>query len=141
MSSSARSWNFLERLTAPPPRRPIAQGHLTTTGPQDADWILSFIQTMTMLEVSFQFPCEQIHAGVSTWLDMFWQRPTNQLSTGLSEFTVNQTPHPPRLVFETRAKCQDIVARFKDDGTHTIVPLAISTPQYRCFPVTRRPRN
>ena len=94
---------------------------LMTTGIPDADLMPSRTQMMKMLEVPSYF---SFHVNKSTlgWLlgsRKSGQRPTYQLSLDPSGFIVSA-----RLVFETRAKCQDFVARYKDDG----VPYEVDSP-------------
>ena len=71
-----------------------------------------------------QSPCEQCHTGVSAWLQKFLATtnvPTPKMPVRVpckTGFT------SARLVFETRAKCQDFVTRLKDDG----LPYAVGYP-------------
>ena len=109
---------YLDRVLTPQPLGPLgpmAQDLLTMTGTQDADLMLSLNpdDENARSAVVLHFPCEQIHAGVSTWFESSGQRPTYQLSTLQNRFPLLQTR---TLVLETRAKCQDFVARYKDDG-------------------------
>ena len=93
----------------------MARGRLLTiTGIQDADLILSPAQRMKMLEAPscFAFHVNNIttaNASASSKLTRI-HRKTGSLSA--------------RLVFETRAKCQEFVPRCKDDGT----PFEVDSP-------------
>ena len=62
---------YQDWLMALPPQGPMAQDHLETTGTQDADLILSNPDDENARAL-LQFPCEQVHAGVSIWLEKFW---------------------------------------------------------------------
>ena len=105
---------------APQPQGPMAQdlttdrntrrGLGTFSNPDDA-----------RSAVFLQFPCEQFHAGVSTWLDAFVA--TTKISVNNMPIRVHLKTGSlsARLVFETRAKCQDFVARFKDDDFSYVV--------------------
>ena len=74
--------------------------------------------------VLLQFPCEQCHAGVSTWLNKFLATtdiPAHNIPTRIHCKTGSLSA---RLVFETRSRCQDFVSRFKDDG----LPCTVESP-------------
>ena len=61
---------YQDMLMAPQTQCPMAQGHLTTAGTQDADLILSQTQIMKVLEVPSYciFLAKQCHAGAPAWL-------------------------------------------------------------------------
>ena len=66
--------------------------------------------------VLLRFPCEQCDAGVSARLKKSLTTanvPTANMPVRIHCKTGTASA---RLVFETRTKCQDFVARFKDDG-------------------------
>ena len=110
---------------------PMAQDHLKTTGTQDADLILSRTQMMKMLEVPSYFSfhaCEQIHAGVSTWLDKFFATTNIPASNRPIRIHCKTCSLSARFVFETRAKCKYFVARYKDDGLPYEVDSLFATP-------------
>ena len=66
-----------------------------------------------------RFLCEQCHAGVSAWLKK------TLVPTDLPEgIHCKAGTTSARLVFETRARCQEFVARFKDDG----LPCSVCSP-------------
>ena len=65
--------------------------------------------------VLLRFPCERYHNGVAIWINNLWENPTCK-PTNLSEYIAKQVLVSARLVFETRAKCQDFAVRYKDDG-------------------------
>ena len=66
--------------------------------------------------VLLQFPCEQIHAGVPTWTDKVWATSNIPAFNRPVRIHCKTGSQSARLVFETRAKCQDFVARHNDDG-------------------------
>ena len=110
------------KLMALQPQGPMAQGQLTTTGTQDVDLIPSPAQRMNMHEVlfCFDFHVNNITQECPLGSKSSGQRPKHQLSTSLRK----TGSLPARLVFETRAKCQDFVARYKDDG----IPYEVDSP-------------
>ena len=55
---------------------------------------------------------------------IFGMNPTCQPTVDLLQSIVNQVPRRSGLFFESRAKYQDFVARYKDDG----IPFAINSP-------------
>ena len=63
-----------------------------------------------------QFPCEQVHAGVSTWFDKFLATADIPAANKPIEIHCKTGSRSARLVFETRARCREFVVRFKDDG-------------------------
>ena len=127
---------YLDRLTAPQPRGPMAQEHLTTTGTQDADLILFQTQTMKMLEVP---SCSSFHVNKFTQECVLGsissgQRPTYQLSIGLSEFIVKQAPYPPSLYLKQKPNVKTLWHDTWMLVSHTrlIVPFPIPAPRYWC---------
>ena len=58
------------------------------------------------------------------WINNMWENQTFQSFINQSEFIAKQDPYTARLAFETGAKCQDFVARYKDDG----IPCEIDSP-------------
>ena len=109
------------------PQGPMARGHLTTTGTQDVDLILSQSPEDEHAQSAvffYSFHVNNTRAGACTWIGNIWARANipsynkpirNHCKTGgLSA----------RLVFETRAKCQDFVDQYKDDG----IPYEVDSP-------------
>ena len=76
--------------------------------------------------VLIQFPCEQCHAGRSTWLNKFFAT-TNIAAHNMPTIHCKTGSVSARIVFETRSKCQDFVARFKDD----VLPYTVDSPYCR----------
>ena len=103
------------------PLGPMARGLLTTTGTQGLDLILSQAQKTNVHEVPFFY---SFHLN-NTTLECLpgsrssGQRPTHQPLSKPTRIHC-KTASLTRLVFETRAKCQDFVARYKDDGIHQV---------------------
>ena len=91
-----------------------ASGGSGLASSQDADLILS--RTRWRKCFLLHFLCEQIHAGVSTWLKKFWATTNALASNKPTRIHCKTGSLSARLVLETRAKCQDFVARYKDDG-------------------------
>ena len=54
------------------PTGPMARGLLTTTGTQDVGLIPFPEDEHARSAVLLRFPCEQHHAGLSTWFEKFW---------------------------------------------------------------------
>ena len=108
------------------PSGPMCRGLLTTTGTQDVDLIPLAAQWMNMHEVPFcfDFHVSNVTLECSNWLEKFWA------TTNAPDFNKPMRIHcktdslSARLVFETRAKCQDFVARYIDDG----IPHAVDSP-------------
>ena len=67
-----------------------------------------------------QFPCEQFHAGVSTWFDKFLATADIPAANRPIKIHFKRGSRSARLVFETRAKCREFVVRFKDDGVQCL---------------------
>ena len=61
--------------------------------------------------VLLQFPCEQFHADVSSWLKKFLPTTDIPASNRLIRIHCKTGSLSARLAFEIRAKCQDFVAR------------------------------
>ena len=69
------------------------------------------------IAVQLHFQRQQFHAGVSIWLEKFWATTNQPFSHKPTKIHCKAGSVSVRLVFETRAKCQDVVALYKDDGT------------------------
>ena len=67
-----------------------------------------------------RFICEQRHACVSAWLE---KKPSLR-PICRKESTAKQEPHQLNSHFETRARCQEFVARYEDDG----LSLSVNSP-------------
>ena len=112
-SDSARSWNILGHGNGS-----TAAGSLGSHGPGSSDDSRKTrrrLDTFSSPEdekarsaVLLRFPCEQYHKG--------WERSNMPAYNKPIRIHCKAGSVSPRLVFETRTKCQDFVARYKDDG-------------------------
>ena len=68
--------------------------------------------------VLLRFPCEQYHTGITNWINNLWETSNipacNKLVCKTGSLSV-------RLVFETRAKCQDFMTPFCNVTTNIAV--------------------
>ena len=74
-----------------------------------------------------RFPWEQYHTGIANWIDSVCEKSNIPVSHKPVRILCKAGSVSARLVFETRAKCQDFVARCKDDGILvklTVLPAA-----------------
>ena len=78
-----------------------------------------------------RFPCEQYHTGISNWINNLWEKSNIPTYNKPVRIHCKACSVSARLVFETRAKCQDFVARFGDDG----IPCEIDSPFCNAKPV------
>ena len=141
-SGSARSWNLLGQ----------ADGSIAALchGPGSSDENRNTRRRLDTFSnpddenarsaVMLQFPCEQSHAGVSVWLGKFWATTNVPSFNRLVRIHCKRGSQSARVVFETRAKCQDFVARYKDDGILYEVksPFAISAQSWCVNPNRHR---
>ena len=97
------------------PRGPVA--HLKKAGIQDGDTNLDDENARSA--VLLRFLCEQCHAGMSAWIKGALG-PTDLLD----RIHCNTGTTSAQLVFETRAKRQEFVARFRDVG----LPYSVDSP-------------
>ena len=99
----------------------VAQGHLTTAGTQDADLILSQTQIMKMPEVPFYCSSRVNNSMLACLLGSLTEHATPNMPVRIHWKTGSTFA---RLVLKLRAKCQEIVARFNDDGR----PCTVDSP-------------
>ena len=126
---SARSWNLLGRSDGS-----TATGSLVSHGPGSSgdvrntrprlDTFSSTEDEQSSSAVLLLFPCEQYHKGITKWIDNLWEESNMPAYNKPVRIHCKAGSVSVRLVFETRAKCQDFIARFKDDG----IPYAIDSP-------------
>ena len=76
--------------------------------------------------VLLRFPCEQYHKGITKWIDNLWEESDMPAYNKPVTIHCKAGSTSVRPVFETRAKCQDFIARYKDDG----IPYTINSPFY-----------
>ena len=126
ISGSARSWPSVEQVdgsTAAGPHGPGSSDDNRNTR-RRLDTLSSTEDEQSRSAVLLRFPCEQYHKGITKWIDNLWEE------TNMPTFNKPVRIHckagsvSVRLVFETRAKCQDFIARYKDDG----IPYATNSP-------------
>ena len=120
-SGSARSWNILGHSDGF-----TATGSLGSHGPGSSDDNRSTrrrLDTFSSPEdeharsvVLQRFPFERCREGVSAWINNFWATTNVPALSKPTRIHCKTGSLSARLVFETRAKCQDFVARKKDDG-------------------------
>ena len=129
-SGSARSWNMLGQSNGS-----TATGSLGSHGPGSSDdsrstrrqtLILSLVPKINRHEVPFYYDSlrEQYHKGITIWINNLWERSNMPAYNKPVRIHCKAGSVSVRFVFETRAKCQDFVARYKDD----CIPYAIDSP-------------
>ena len=128
-SDSARSWNILGHS-----KGSTAAGSLGSHGPGSSDDSRNTrrrLDTFSSPEdeqarsaVLLRFPCEQYHKGITKCINNLWEESNMQAFKKPVRIHCKAGSVSVRLVFETRAKCQDFVARYRDDG----IPNAIDSP-------------
>ena len=74
--------------------------------------------------VLLRSPCEQYHKGITKWIDNLWEESNVPAYNKPVRIHCKAGSVLVRLVFETRAKCQDFIARYKDDA----ISYAINSP-------------
>ena len=119
----------VNRLTAPQPQGPMAHGHLMATETQDEDLIHSPAPKMNnpVGPFYYDFLANNTTKGLQKWIDNLWAESNVPACNKPVRIHCKAGSVSVRLVFETRAKCQDFIARYKDDG----IPYAINSP-FRC---------
>ena len=121
---SARSWNMLGQSNGSPAsvtRGSHGQGHPMTIGIRDVDLILFKPWRRTCTECLLL----TVHMWtIPHWDCSVWEKQTFQSTKKPVRIHCKGGSVSARLVFETRAKCQDFVARYKDDG----ISYEIDTP-------------
>ena len=128
-SDSARSWNILGHSNGS-----TAAGSLGSHGPGSSDDSRNTRRRLDTFSgpedeqarsaVLQRFPCEQYHKGITKWINNIWEE------SNMPAFNKPVRNHckagsvSVRLVLETRAICQDFLARYEGDG----IPYAINSP-------------
>ena len=126
---SARSWNMLGQSNGS-----TATGSLGCHGPGSSDDNRNTRRRLDTFSgpeaeqarsaVLLRFPCEQYHKGITKWINNLWAESNMPAYNKPVRIHCKAGSVSVRLVFETRAKCQDFVARYKDDG----IPYEIDSP-------------
>ena len=123
VSGSAQSWSSVEQVDGrrvPWPgssddNRNTRRRLVTLFSPEDEQ---------PCSAVFLRFPCEQYNKGITKWIDNLWEESNMPVCNKVVRIDCKAGSLSVRLVFETRAKCQDFVTRYKDDG----IPYAINSP-------------
>ena len=128
-SSSARSWNMLGQSTGS-----TATGSLGSHGPGSSDDnrntrrrldpSLSPEDEHARRAILLRFRCEQYHTWITKWIHNLFEESNMPADNRPVTIHCPAGSTSVRLVFESRAKCQDFVVRKKDDG----IPYAINSP-------------
>ena len=79
--------------------------------------------------VLLRFPCEQYHTGITNWINNLWEKSNIPAYNKPVRIHCKAGSVSARLVFETRAKCQDFVARYKEDGFPLKLTVLSATPK------------
>ena len=105
----------LNKLTAPQPQGPMAQGHLMTTEitRRRLDPPSNTEDEQSRSAVLFRFPCEQYHKGITKWIDNLWEESSMPAYDKPVRIHCKAGSVSFRLVFATRGKCQDTICRKK----------------------------
>ena len=122
---------YLDIVTAPQPLGPLgpmAQGHLMTVEILGVDLILSQAPKMNKHEVPSYYGshANNTQNGITIWINNLWEESNMPAYSELVRNNCKAGSVSVRLAFETGAKCQDFVARYKDDG----IPYEINNPFY-----------
>ena len=88
-----------------------AQGHLMTIDTQD-EGLTSPEDEQARSAVLLRFPCEQYHQGITMWINDLWEKSNMPADNKPVIIHCKAGSVSARFVFETRAKCQDFVARY-----------------------------
>ena len=128
---------YSDMVMAPQPlglSGPMALGHLMTTEIQDEDLIRSQAPKMNKHEVPSCYgsrannTTKELRSGSI----IFWEESNMPACNKPVRICCKAGSVSVRLVFETRAKCHDFIARYKDDGilmqltVPSAVPIQIS---------------
>ena len=128
VSGSARSWPTLEQVdgsTAAGSHGPESSDDNRNTR-RRLDPSSSAGDEQSRSAVLFRFPCEQYLKRTTKWIDTLWEESDMLACNKPVRIHCKAGSVSVRRVFETRGKCQDFVARYKDDG----IPYAINSPFY-----------
>ena len=118
---SARCWSMLGHSNGS-----TGTGSLGSHGPESSDDNRNTRRRLDTLSspedeqarsaVLLRFPCEQYHEGITKWINNLWEESNMLADKKTVTIHCKAGSVSARLVFKTKAKCQDIVARYKDDG-------------------------
>ena len=126
VSGSARSWPSGEQVdgsTAAKSHGPGSSDDNRNTR-RRLDTLSSPEDEQSRSAFFLRFPCEQYHKGITKSIDNLWEESNMPTCNKLVRIHCKAGSVSVRLVFETRAKRQDRIPRYKDDG----IPHAINSP-------------
>ena len=126
VSGSAGSWPSLEQVdgsTAAGSHGPGSSNENRSTR-RRLDISSSPADEHARSSVLLRFSCEQHHAGITKWINTLWERSNIPADNKPVTIHCQAGSMSVRLVFGIRGKCQDFVARYKDDG----IPYEIDSP-------------
>ena len=126
VTCSARSWPSLEQVDgsiAAGSHGPGSSDDNRNTG-RRLDTSSSPEDEHARSAVLLRFPCEQFHKGITKWINNLWEASNMSAHNKPVRIHCKAGSMSVRLVFESRSKCQDFVARYKDDG----IPYEIDSP-------------
>ena len=131
---SARSWNMLGQSTSS-----TATGSLGSHGPGSSDdnWnprrtldtSSSTADEHARSAVLQRFPCEKYHIGITNWINTLCEKANILADNRPVTIHCKAGSTSVRLVFESRAKCQDFVVRFQDNGIPMRLTVPVATPK------------
>ena len=126
VSGSARSWPLVGQVdgsTAAGSHGPGSSDDNRNTR-RRLDTFSSPEDEQARSAILLRFPCEQFHKGITKWINNLCEESNMPAYKKPVRIHCKAGSLSARLVFETRAKCQDFVARYKDDG----IPYEINSP-------------
>ena len=99
---------------------PVAQAHLMTIDKQDEGLIRSQAPKINKHEVPSYCGSRANNTtkGITKWTNNLWEESNMPAYNKLVRIHYKAGSVSVSRVFETRAKCQDFIARYKDDGIH-----------------------
>ena len=118
VSDSAKSWPSLERVdgsTAAGSHRPGSSDDNRSTR-RRVDTFSSPEDEQSRSAVLLRFECAQYHKSFTKWIASLWEESNMSAHNKPVRFHCKAGSVSARLVLETRAKCQNFVARYQDDG-------------------------
>ena len=118
VSGTARSWNVLSQndgSTAAGFHAPGSSDDHRNT-PRRLDTSSSTEDEQSRSAVLLRFPCEQFLKEITKWIDTLWEESNMPAYNKAVRIHCKAGSVSVRFVFETRSKCQDFIARYKDDG-------------------------
>ena len=113
---SARSWNILGHIDGSTATGSLGSGPGSSDDNRNTrrrlDTFSSPEDEQARSAVLLRFPCEQYNKGIIKWINNFWKESNMPAYNKLVRIHCKAGSVSVRLVFETRAKCQNSVARY-----------------------------